>query len=362
MGRALELALQGWGQVAPNPLVGAVVVADGRVVGEGHHARFGAAHAERVALDAAKSAARGATLYVNLEPCCHHGQTPPCTGAIVESGVERVVFAGRDPDAIAGGGAEVLRRAGVEAVGGLCAGDAVRLNGPFLWKRIGTGPWITLKMALSLDGRISAGSGLRTNITGTEAGAYVHWLRSGHDAILIGGRTAIVDDPVLTVRAGERPRLAPLRVVLDPKLALPRESRLVETADESPLTVFCERETPRTRIEGLEAHGVEVRPVGADAEGLDLHEVLSILAEKGVDSILAEGGARLATALLGRGLVRRQHLIYAPKMLGPEGIPFIGAPSADSTQWTVAERRALGEDTVITLEDRNTQRILLEAA
>ena len=201
MGRALELALGGWGQVAPNPLVGAVVVADGRIVGEGYHERFGAAHAERVALDAAKSAARGATLYVNLEPCRHHGQTPPCTEAILESGVKRVMFACRDPDATAGGGAEVLARAGVEAVGGLCAGEAVRVNGPFLWNRVGTGPWITLKMALSLDGRISAGNGLRTNITGAEAGAYVHWLRSGHDAILIGGRTAVVDDPILTVRA-----------------------------------------------------------------------------------------------------------------------------------------------------------------
>ena len=150
--------------------------------------------------------------------------------------------------------------------------------------------------------------------------------------------------------------------MLDPKLELPPGSRLVETADETPLTVFCGREAPRRRMVDLEARGVEVRPVGADERGLDLLEVMSTLAGKGVGSILAEGGARLATALLSRGLVRRQHLVYAPTFLGPGGVPFIGAPFADPTKWAVAERRALGEDTLITLEDRRTQRALLEAA
>jgi diaminohydroxyphosphoribosylaminopyrimidine deaminase/5-amino-6-(5-phosphoribosylamino)uracil reductase len=276
--------------------------------------------------------------------------------------VERVVFACRDPDPKAGGGAEVLRRAGVETVGGLCVDEAVRVNGPFLWKRVGTGPWITLKMALSLDGRISAGNGLRTDISCAEARAYVHRLRAGHDAILVGGRTAFVDDPILTVREGKPPRVPPLRVVLDPGLGLPRESRLLETAEEVPLTVFCARETPRRRIREVESRGVEVLPVRSDETGLDLDDVMSALERKGVGSILAEGGARLAAALLMRGLVRRQHLIYAPKMLGSAGVPLIGVPFVDPTGWAVVERRALGHDTMIMLEDRSTQRVLLEAA
>jgi diaminohydroxyphosphoribosylaminopyrimidine deaminase/5-amino-6-(5-phosphoribosylamino)uracil reductase len=362
MERALDLALRGWGQVAPNPLVGAVVVSDGRIVGEACHARFGAAHAERAALASAGEAALGATLYVNLEPCSHHGQTPPCTEAILESGVERVVFACRDPDPIAGGGAEVLRRAGVETVGGLCVDEAVRVNGPFLWKRVGTGPWITLKMALSLDGRISAADGIRTDISGAEARDYVHRLRAGHDAILVGGRTAFVDDPILTVRAGEPPRVPPLRVVLDPGLGLARESRLLDTAEKVPLTVFCARGTPDRRMREVESRGVEVLPVNRDESGLALDDVMAALEARGVESILVEGGARLAAALLMRGLVRRQHLIYAPKMLGSTGVPFIGVPFTDPSGWAVVERRALGEDTMITLENRSTQRMLLEAA
>lgn len=364
MRRALELALEGWGQVAPNPLVGAVVVSGRKIVGEGYHARYGSDHAERVAIASAGELASGATLYVSLEPCAHQGQTPPCTEAILESHVECVVFACRDPDPVAGGGAAVLRAAGIEARGGICALEAVRLNGPFLWRRMGKGPWITLKMAMSLDGQISEGEGIRTAITGPEAGAYVHRLRAGHDAILVGGRTAVVDDPLLTVRSGPTPRRAPQRIVLDPMLEVLPGSRLAQSVSEAPVILFCRAEAPQDRRRALEARGVEVVSVSVagDGVGLDLAEVMDVLKERGVESILAEGGGRLAAALLDGGFVHRQHLLFGAASLGPRGVPGIPLPSDADSRWAVIERGRLGQDELVVLEDRGARDTLMEAA
>ncbi len=363
MDRALTLALEGWGQVSPNPLVGAVVVSGERVIGEGCHARYGTAHAEAVALEEAGEAAAGATLYVNLEPCAHRGATPPCTQAIQQAGIRRVVYGCRDPDQLAAGGSEYLTGAGLEVVGGVRGAAAARLNGPFIWDRLGLGPWVSLKLGLSLDGRISARAGMRTDITGPEAAEFVHRLRAGHDAIMVGGRTAVVDDPLLTVRLAPSPRLPPTRVVLDPELELSPDCRLAGTVDEAPVVVFCSEDAPAARRTSLEKRGVEVVAVRGAGEGLALGAVLQELGERGLRSIMAEGGGRLAGSLLAAGLVRRQYLIYAPIVLGPQGVPFIGSDvDEDSFDWSVVRRGALGEDSLLELEDRRAREVLTEAA
>lgn len=363
MDRALTLALEGWGHVSPNPLVGAVVVSGDRVIGEGFHARYGTRHAEVVALEQAGEGAAGATLYVNLEPCAHHGATPPCTQAIQQAGIRRVVYACRDPDRLAAGGGEWLTGAGLEVVGGVRAAAAARLNGPFIWDRLGFGPWVSLKLGLSLDGRISARAGMRTDITGPQAAEFVHRLRAGHDAIMVGGRTAVVDDPLLTVRLAPGPRLPPTRVVLDPGLELSPDCRLAGSVDEAPVVVFCRESVPAGRRTPLEKLGVEVVAVPGAGEGLALGAVLQDLGERGLRSIIAEGGGRLAASLLADDLVRRQYLIYAPIVLGPQGVPFIGSVVDEgSFDWSVVRRGALGEDTLLELEDRRAREVLTEAA
>ncbi|MDP2470050.1 MAG: bifunctional diaminohydroxyphosphoribosylaminopyrimidine deaminase/5-amino-6-(5-phosphoribosylamino)uracil reductase RibD [Candidatus Palauibacterales bacterium] len=363
MDHALALARMGWGQVSPNPLVGAVVVAGGEVIGEGFHARYGESHAEVNALREAGDGARGATLYVNLEPCAHEGQTPPCTDAIIRAGIRRTVYGCRDVDPLAAGGANVLREAGVEVRGGVRAGSAARLNGPFIWHHVGFGPWISVKLGLSLDGRIAGRPGLRTRITGDEAESYVHRLRAAHDAVMVGGRTVRVDDPLLTVRLAPPPRVPPSRVVLDPDLELPTDSRLADTVEEAPVVVFCNEDAATGRRRALEWKGVEVVPVPRASAGLDLGAVMLGLESRGVRSVLVEGGGRLVAGLMQAGLVRRQYLIYAPVVIGEEGVPSIGAKDLPGKQdWSVAARTALGEDTLLELEDRKAREALMEAA
>ena len=363
MDRALTLALEGWGRVSPNPLVGAVVVAGDQVVGEGFHAQYGADHAEQVALAAGGERAAGATLYVTLEPCSHHGKTPPCTAAVVRAGIDRVVYGCRDPNAVAGGGAGVLRDAGVNVQGGVRGLAAARQNGPFLWDRLGRGPWLSLKLGLSLDGRIAAGPGQRTAITGEEAAEYVHRLRAGHDAIMVGGRTAVIDDPLLTVRHGPAPRVPPTRIVLDPGLEMSGESRLVGSVNEAPLLVLCGEGAPAERRRELERRGAEVSPVLRNDQGLRLEEVLGELEARGLRSVLVEGGGRLAGALLAGGFIRRQYLIYAPVLLGTAGVPAIAAGiTTEDNGWSVVCREALGRDSLLELEDRRAIVALMEAA
>ena len=363
MGRALALAVEGWGQVAPNPLVGAVLVSGERVVGEGFHARFGADHAEVVALAGGRGDASGSTLYVTLEPCAHDGKTPPCTHAIVKAGVGRVVFGCADPDSLAAGGASALREAGLEVSGGVRAIEAARLNEAFIWDRLGHGPWVTLKLALSLDGRIAEAPGVRTTITGREATAYVHRLRAAHDAIVVGGRTVCVDDPLLTVRMGRAPGVPPTRVVLDPDVGTPVDSRLVDTVGEAPVLILCREAAPSGRRRDLERCGVVVVPVPADGDGLALDAALLSLGDRGLRSILVEGGGRLAAAMLAANLVRKQHLLYAPIVLGLEGVPSVGAAvTVGAGEWSVVRSEILGDDTLLELEDRRATDALMEVA
>ncbi len=342
MRRALLLARRGWGRTAPNPMVGAVVVRDGHVVGEGWHAEYGGPHAEAAALTAAGDRARGADLYVTLEPCAHHGKTPPCADAIIAAGVRRVVIALDDPNPEARGGTARLRAAGIEVVTGVEADAAAALNAPFLFAHAGAPrPFVTLKLALSIDGAIAPGGGQQLWLTGEAARRHVHRLRADADAIAVGIGTALADDPALTVRHGRRPRVAPVRIVFDPAARLPLASRLVRTARKVPVWVLAESPTAPGRA-GLERAGVSVRVAGA----LDGH--LAAVRADGIRHLFVEGGAGIAGALLTAGWVDRLITFRAPVLLGAGALPAFGtlasSPLAGPGRWRVIERRAFGDD------------------
>lgn len=348
MDRALSLALRGWGRVSPNPLVGAVVVREGTIVGEGWHAEFGGPHAEVAALAAAGEAARGATLVVTLEPCAHQGKQPPCTEAIVRAGIARVVAAVSDLNPAAAGGTQVLRHQGVAVETGLRRDAAVRLD-PVFRRRFSprTRPWVALKLATSLDGGLADGAGRSRWISGTPARDYAHWLRAGFEAIGVGGATARADDPGLTVRGSVMPRVPPRRVVFDRALDLPPTLQLVRTARETPTIVLGGG--PEGATETLRSAGVVVGPGGTLVEQLRW-----LQASQGIESILIEGGGRLAGALLAADLVDRLYWIQAPMFLGGGAIPAFpgipGRPLGTAPRWCVVERRALGEDTLLVVD------------
>jgi diaminohydroxyphosphoribosylaminopyrimidine deaminase/5-amino-6-(5-phosphoribosylamino)uracil reductase len=351
MERALDLARRGWGRVAPNPMVGAVVLAGGSVVAEGYHAEYGGPHAEVVALGAAGERARGATLVVNLEPCAHHGKTPPCTDAIVAAGVARVVAGIGDPDPEARGGAGVLRARGVAVAIGLLAESAAALNAPFLFAREqAERPFVALKLATSIDGRIADAAGSSQWVSGEAAREHVHWLRAGFDAIAVGGTTALHDNPQLTVRGPVTPRRPPVRVVFDRRAMLNVGVQLVSTAREVPTWVMASLEAPVSSVTALEQNGVRVFRPDSLAAGLRM------LREAGIQSLLCEGGGALGARLLADGLVDRLYWVQAPVWLGEGAVPaFPGVPAqplAAAPRWTPVERRALGADTLLVLDRR----------
>jgi diaminohydroxyphosphoribosylaminopyrimidine deaminase/5-amino-6-(5-phosphoribosylamino)uracil reductase len=320
MQRALELAELGWGSVQPNPLVGAVVLdASGRPVGEGFHAHYGGPHAEVRALAAAAHAARGGTLVVTLEPCAHYGRTPPCTTAIIEAGIERVVFGASDPNPDAAGGGRVLHAAGLEVVGPTDETAVRRQNALFFHWHEQHRPFVTLKLALSLDGRLGE-PGRRTQITGPEAQAEAHRLRAGYDAIMVGAGTALVDDPLLTVRGTVQPVRPPVRIVLDSRLQLPVTSRLSTSTDLGPVILFCSENADPARRAALERCGVTVIAAANSAEGLDLDVILDTLRDLQLRSVFCEGGARLASSLARAALINRLHIFLAPHLLGLDAI------------------------------------------
>src|SRR5262245_53090583 len=351
MARAIELAWAGWGRVAPNPMVGAVVLADGRNVGEGRHAEFGRPHAAVVALDAAGVKARGATLVVSLEPCTHQGKTPPCTHAIISAGIKRVVVAIRDNDPKARGGVEALQREGIDVEVGLMAEEAAAQNAVFLCARESSErPFVALKLATSIDGRIADADGNARWVSGEEARAWVHWLRVGFDAIAVGGTTALTDNPQLTARGDVAPRRPPVRVVFDRRAMLNLGVSLVQTAREVPTWVVASPDAPAANVAVLEGHGVRVfRPE-------TLSQGLAQLRLAGIQSVLCEGGAALGTKLLAEGLVDRLYWVQSPVWLGEGALPaFPGIPAfplAEAPRWTVVERRALGSDTLLVLDRR----------
>ncbi len=309
---------------SPNPPVGAVIIdAAGNVVGTGHHERAGEPHAEQVALAEAGAAAKGGTLYVSLEPCNHEGRTPPCVDQILKAGIARVVIGCPDPNPhVKGGGADRLRASGVKVDMDVLGAEARLFLEP--WSTyIMTGlPHVSLKLALSLDGRIATRTGASRWVTGPEARAKVQELRAASDAIAVGIGTALADDPRLTVRdpdyAGRKPR----RIVFDSALRLPADCRLARTTEEAPVIVITTPEAAEERAEELAEAGCEIARVAATAEGrVDVEAALRYLAQAGIVSLLVEGGAELAGSVLAARLVHRLHAFVAPILLGPRGRP-----------------------------------------
>jgi diaminohydroxyphosphoribosylaminopyrimidine deaminase/5-amino-6-(5-phosphoribosylamino)uracil reductase len=342
MRRALELAERGAGRVSPNPKVGAVLVRDGQVVGEGWHAEYGQAHAEVAALRAAGPRASGATAYVSLEPCNHMGKTGPCSEALIAAGVARVVFAAHDPNPKAAGGAARVAAAGIDVVSGVLERAALDQNAPFFFAARGAErPFVTLKLAVSIDGAIVDASREPGWLTGEEARAAVHGLRAESDAIAVGIGTALADDPALTVRYGIPPRRPPLRVLFDRSARLPLHSELARTARALPVLAFTDGSSPEAEA-ALRTVGVET--VAYSTAG----DALRHLGTLGVRHLLVEGGATLGSSLLAAGLVDRLVIFQAPVILGAGALSaFAAFPSQRAGQaprFRVVERKALGAD------------------
>ncbi len=319
--RAIRLGARGWGRVEPNPMVGCVIVRDGETVGEGWHAEYGGPHAERAALADAGGRARGATAYVSLEPCRHYGKTPPCTRALVEAGIRRVVYGASDPGSDAGGGGEELRTAGIRVEGPMLTPREARILNPGFFHAEPGRPWTALKLAVSLDGRISRAEGARTQLTGRDVYACVHRLRAGFDAILVGTRTALVDDPLLTVRGEVTPRSPPRRVVLDAGGRIPEGARILREGDGDVLFYTTPASSGRWRRSIERAGGKVTEVESSPGEGVSLPAVLGSLRASGVGRLLCEGGGQLAGSLFREGLVDRAYLAFAPCLLGPAGVP-----------------------------------------
>jgi diaminohydroxyphosphoribosylaminopyrimidine deaminase/5-amino-6-(5-phosphoribosylamino)uracil reductase len=324
MRMALGLARKGRGRTTPNPMVGAVVVRGKAVVGKGYHFRAGEPHAEVLALRQAGKRAKGATLYLNLEPCDHFGKTPPCTQAILKAGIQRVVAGMRDPNPLVSGrGFRRLKKAGVKVDVGLLEGECRELNAPFC-KFISTGnPFVILKTAVSLDGKVATKSGDSRWISGGASRNYVHRLRSEVDAVMVGIGTVRRDDPLLNVRlAGRKNPRHPLRIIVDSRLRIPADSRIVRTAAEFPTLVAATSSAPLKRIDRMKKKRVEVLVVRKNRQGrVSLAALMKELGSRGIQSILLEGGPTLNASAWEERIVDRLLLFVAPKVIGGRETP-----------------------------------------
>ncbi len=352
MRRALALAERGRGLTSPNPMVGAVLVRDGQVVGEGFHAEAGGPHAEIMALAAAGERARGATLYVTLEPCNHHGRTPPCTRAIRNAGVARVVAGAVDPNPhVTGGGAGVLRAAGLEVTVG-ARGDEVRAQSRAFFTAMRRGrPHVTLKSAMTLDGKIAAQDGTSRWITGAEARAEAHRLRSESDAVVVGIGTALADNPALDVRLEAPWPREPWRVVVDSQARLPARARVIGAGRPERAIVAVTDTAPPERVAALEAAGATVMACKSAQGRVDLADLAARLFALDVIAMLVEGGAELNAGFLEAGLVDRVAIFLAPKLLGGATAPTpVGGPGRSLSQALRLARptvRPLGDDWLV---------------
>ena len=320
MARALELARLGQGAVEPNPMVGCVIAHGDRIVGEGWHARFGGPHAEIEALRAAGPAAAGATLYVTLEPCCHHGKTPPCTDALIRAAVSRVVVAHLDPfPAVAGRGIARLRESGVQVDLGLLEQDALELNAPYLKLVRREGPWVLAKWALTLDGKIATRSGHSRWISGSESRDRVRQLRGRVDAVIVGRRTAQADDPLLTARP-PGPRTA-TRIVVDSRAQLLPDSQLVRTARQTPVLVAVGPQADAEQCRRLQDAGCEIWTGAAEEANERLLLLLDELGRRRMTNVLVEGGGQLLGSLFDAGEIDEVHAFVAAKLVGGRDAP-----------------------------------------
>lgn len=365
MAMALRLAARGRGRTSPNPMVGAVVVRDGEVVGRGYHRVLGGPHAEVEALREAGAGARGATVYVTLEPCCHHGRTPPCTEALLEAGVARVVAAMQDPNPlVAGQGFATLREAGVDVSVGESESAARHLNRGFVTLVTEQRPWVTLKLAASLDGRIAAAGGDARWISSPDSRQRVHRMRGEHDAVLVGAGTQRADDPALTARRadGTIRRRQPRRVVFDGRLTTLPTAQILG-AGGGPTTVVTVEGASEERARQLRDAGAEILRVAATPDALERVDVLAALrglGNRGIASVLVEGGAQLAAALLSAGLVDELVAFVAPKLIGGDGVPMLGALGvtrvAEAPELDDVRVRRSGGDLVVTGRPRRAPR------
>jgi len=352
MRRALALAERARGLTSPNPLVGAVLVRGDAVVGEGFHEAAGRPHAEAVALAAAGARARGATLYVTLEPCTHHGRTPPCAPAVVAAGVRRVVVATGDPDPrVNGRGLEALRAAGLDVAIGVLSDEAMRQNRVFLTSTRRQRPYVTVKAAMTLDGRIADVQGTSRWITGDAARGEAHRLRSEADAVVVGVETVLRDDSALTVRLGQPWPREPYRVVLDTGARTPPTARLISAATPSRALVVVGDRAPAARRSALEATGATVVPVNESNGRVDIGESLAALFARDVRSVLVEGGAEVHAAFLEAGVVDHVAIFVAPRLLGGRAAPGViggaGRALKDAVQLHDLTVRSLGDDLLI---------------
>jgi diaminohydroxyphosphoribosylaminopyrimidine deaminase/5-amino-6-(5-phosphoribosylamino)uracil reductase len=349
MRRAIALAKKGEGRTCPNPMVGAVIVQDGQVIGAGWHHGPGLPHAEVEALRVCSESPKGATMYVTLEPCNHCGRTPPCTEAIIEAGIAAVKIAVSDPNPLACGGACRLREAGIVVKEGVAKKEALALNRSFFHHCLTGRPWVIMKAAMSLDGKIATASGESKWITGEQSRRFVHRLRSAVSAVLIGSGTMLADNPQLTNRT-QKKAPQPLKVLIDSRLQLPLDYNLVRQNPER-LIVICTQRADAVKQADLEQMGVRIiRQKGTDR--VDLAAALDTLGELGIQSVLAEGGAGLFGALLEAGLVNEYYLFYAPFFIGGEKAPGVIAGKGivrlkDTPRLQIEKIRRVGGDILV---------------
>lgn len=356
MQKALALALGGRGFVEPNPMVGCVLVDGGQLISTGFHERFGQPHAERNAITAATETGRldklqAATAYVTLEPCCHHGKTPPCTDSLIEIGVKRVVVAMLDPyEKVSGQGVAALREAGIEVDVGVMESAALELNAPYVKRIREKRPWVIGKWAMTLDGKIATRSGDSQWISGPQSREVVHQLRGEVDAILVGIGTALADNPLLTARGATPPKRVPLRVVVDSSLQLPLDSHLVDSIDQAPLLVWTGPEACQTKAAELQQHGVTVIRSRSKDANTRLDELLQVLADRyEATNVLVEGGSKVLGSLLELQQLDQCEVFIAPKVIGGQTAPTpIGGTGldklAESPQVHLSKVEQIGSD------------------
>lgn len=355
MSDALTLARRGRGRTSPNPMVGAVIVRNGEIVGEGWHEQYGGNHAERNALASAGDKAEGATLYVTLEPCCHYGKTPPCTEAILEAGIRTVVIGSRDPNPlVASGGVRILQEHGVDVIQDVLRDACDALNEVFFHYITQKTPYVVLKYAMTADGKTATRTRASKWITGEAAREHVHMSRNAYSAIMVGIGTVLDDDPLLTCRTpGGR---NPIRIICDSGLKIPRDAKIVQTAGEIPTYIAAATED-RTRQEELGALGCHVIHAPGSQGRVDLNALMTVLHGEGIDSVYIEGGSTLAASALTAGIVNRVHVYIAPKIFGgvdaPSPIGGLGvALPAEARLLKKPRMEIFGEDFFIDYEMR----------
>jgi diaminohydroxyphosphoribosylaminopyrimidine deaminase/5-amino-6-(5-phosphoribosylamino)uracil reductase len=360
MGQALALAQYARGRTSPNPMVGAVIVRDGRVVGEGWHRQAGTPHAEIHALRQAGDLAYNASIYVTLEPCSHHGRTGPCVEALIAAGIKKVIIAMTDPNPlVAGQGISKLREAGIEVIEGVLANEAAKLNETFI-KWISTKkPFVLLKSAMSLDGKIASYTGHSKWITGSQSRNYVHQLRDTYDAILVGIGTVLADNPSLTTRLAAYQGKNPIRVIVDSRARTPINSNVVTDGLARTIIAVTDK-APQEKIDGLRNCGVEVIECEQKATGVNLTQLLQILGEQQITSILIEGGATINASVLEDNLVDKINWFIAPKIIGGTNAPgpIGGKGIADVNDVKLFEdihMESIGEDILISAYVRNRE-------